>query len=73
MRLYADNRWLEENDRSLVSVIDNLDMTTTIGQMVAGILAGAAQLDADAISLRVAGARLHLLGAGRVVGKVPFN
>lgn len=67
-------RWLEDSGKSLVSVEDKLDMTTTIGRMMAGFLAGAAEMEAEAISARVAGARAHLLRHGRVVGgTVPYG
>ncbi|WP_084622181.1 recombinase family protein [Demequina oxidasica] len=65
---------LDARGRSLASVADNLDMSTTIGQIVAGVLAGFAQMEAEAISARVAAARTHLLLNGRSVGGgVPFG
>jgi len=59
---------LDGQGRSLVSVEDNLDMTTTIGQIVAGVIAGFAQMEAEAISDRVKGARSYLIANGRSVG-----
>lgn len=65
---------LEASGRTLVSIEDHLDMTSTMGQILAGILAGFAQMEAEAISSRVKGARTHLLTAGRVVGgTVPYG
>jgi DNA invertase Pin-like site-specific DNA recombinase len=67
-------RWLDENGKSLVSVMDNLDMTTSMGRIVAGILAGFAEMEAEAISTRVAAARNYLLSNGRVPGgKLPYG
>lgn len=59
---------LEEHGAGLASVTEGLDLTTTIGQMVATNLAYFAQMEAEAISVRVKEARTHLLRAGRVVG-----
>jgi site-specific DNA recombinase len=65
---------LEDDGRSLVSVMDRLDMTSTMGQILAGVLAGFAQKEAEDIGARVAAARTHLLNAGRVVGgTVPYG
>lgn len=65
---------LQEREKSLVSISDNLDLSTTIGQIVAGVLAGFAQMEAEAISDRVAAARRHLLHAGRVPGgSLPYG
>lgn len=65
---------LDDQERSLVSVMDNLDMTTTMGRIVAGVIAGFAQMEAEAISDRVKGARSKLIRDGRVVGgTVPYG
>lgn len=65
---------LETHDRSLVSIGDNLDMSTTIGQIVAGVLAGFAQMEAEATRDRVSAARRHLLNNGRLPGgTVPYG
>jgi DNA invertase Pin-like site-specific DNA recombinase len=67
-------KWLDANGKSLVSVMDNLDMTTTMGRMVAGLLAGFAEMEAEAISTRVSAARKYLLENGRVVGgAIPYG
>lgn len=67
-------KWLDEQGKSLVSVVDRLDMTTTVGRMVAGLLAGFAEMEAEAISTRVTAARNFLIRNGRVVGgTVPYG
>lgn len=67
-------RWLDENGKSLVSVMDNVDMTTPMGRIVAGIIAGFAEMEAEAISTRVTAARNYLLNNGRVVGgSLPYG
>lgn len=68
------HRWLDDRGKALASVEENLDMTTTIGQMLAGLLAGFAQMEAEAISARVTGARAHLLANGRWPGgRAPYG
>lgn len=65
---------LTNQDRTLVSIQDNLDMGTTIGQIVAGVLAGFAQMEAETTSARVRDARRHLLKSGRLPGgAVPYG
>lgn len=59
---------LDAQGRSLVSVMDNLDMTTTMGRIVAGVIAGFAEMEAEAIRDRVTDARNYLIREGRVVG-----
>lgn len=74
VHFWDTHKWLDAHSKALVSVTDNLDMTTTIGQMVAGLLAGFAQMEAEAISLRVTGARRHLFNNGRYVGgRLPYG
>src|SRR5699024_812850 len=65
---------LEAREKSLVSVHDSLDMTTAVGRMIAGILAGFAEMEAEATSTRVTAARGHLWLAGRHSGgTVPYG
>jgi site-specific DNA recombinase len=59
---------LEEHGAGLASVTEGLDLTTTIGQMVATNLAYFAQMEAEAISARSKAARHHLIRSGRAVG-----
>ena len=65
---------LSERGRSLVSIADSLDMSTTVGQIVAGVLAGFAQMEAEGIRDRVKAARRHLLHNGRLPGgTIPYG
>jgi site-specific DNA recombinase len=65
---------LQEDGRSLASVTESLDVTTTVGQMVATTLAGSAQMEVEATSARVKDAQIKLLRAGRSVGgTVPYG
>lgn len=65
---------LEAEGKAIVSVSDSLDMTTAIGRTVASVLAGFAEMEAEAISARVTAARAHLLANGRYPGgRIPYG
>lgn len=50
--------WLQDNDKTLVCVADNIDLSTWVGRMVAGVIAGVAEGELEAISARAkAGAK----------------
>lgn len=76
-RIVVFNRAVDEltqSGRSLVSIVDNLDMSSTIGQIVAGVLAGFAQMEAEAIRDRVTAARRHRVKNGRLPGgTIPYG
>lgn len=63
--------WLEREGKALVFCKERVDGSTTVGQMMLGLLAGAAQMEAENISVRVADARRKMLVEGRAVGGVP--
>lgn len=65
---------LQERGKTLVAIDERLDLSTTVGQMIAGVLAGFAQMEAEAIRDRVAAARRHLLRVGRLPGgTIPYG
>lgn len=71
--LHADEA-LQARGAGVVSVKEPIDMTTSQGRAFATMLAVFAQMEAEAISDRVAKARSYLLRNGRVVGgKVPYG
>jgi site-specific DNA recombinase len=71
--LHADEA-LQARGAGLVCVEDPIDMTTNSGRAFATLLAVFGEMEAAAISARVAAARTYLLKAGRVVGgTVPFG
>lgn len=65
---------LQADGRSLASVTESLDVTTTVGQMIATTIAGSAQMEVEATSARVKDAQTKLLREGRSVGgAVPYG
>ena len=71
--LHADEA-LQERKAGVVAVEQPIDMTTPTGRAFATMLAVFAELEADAISGRVAAARNYLLRNGRAVGgTVPYG
>lgn len=78
---WATWAWVEQGPggvpwtpKTLVFCKERVDGATTVGQMMLGLLAGVAQMEAELISERVAGARTTLLSTGRVAGgKVPYG
>lgn len=65
---------LESRGVTLVSIEDHLDMSSTVGRILAGVLAGFAQMEAETTALRVRDARKHLLSVGRVPGgSIPYG
>lgn len=65
---------LQERKMSLVSVVDNLDLTTTDGQIMASVTAGFAQKEAENIALRVRRKHQELRDDGKWTGgQVPFG
>lgn len=65
---------LQARGAGIVAVEQSIDMTTPEGRAFAQMLAVFAEMEAAAISARVAAARRHLIRAGRVVGgKVPYG
>jgi site-specific DNA recombinase len=71
--LHADEA-LQARGAGIVAVEQTIDMTTPEGRGFATMLAVFGEMEAAAISARVAAARSHLVRAGRVVGgTVPYG
>ena len=65
---------LDAQGKAIVSVEDSLDMSTAMGRTIASVLAGFAEMEAEAISARVTAARAHLLANGRYPGgRIPYG
>lgn len=69
--LHALFGWVEENDKQLVSISENLDMSNWIGRMVAGVIAGVAEGELETIRERVSAGMRALREAGRWQGGNP--
>ncbi|NKY35243.1 recombinase family protein [Nocardia speluncae] len=63
--------WAEKHDKTIVSCNENLDFATWQGQMLAGIMAGLAQGELEAIKERTGAARRKLVTSGRWFGGRP--
>lgn len=66
--------WCFENDKVMVSVTENFDLSTWVGRMIANVIAGVAEGELEAIKERTRGSRRRLLQTGRWPGgTVPYG
>nr|WP_263436564.1 recombinase family protein [Corynebacterium coyleae] len=63
--------WIQLNDKQLVCISDNIDLSTWVGRMVAGVIAGVAEGELEAITERVTAGQKALREAGRFRGGTP--
>ena len=63
--------WLMENDKQLVCINDNIDLSGWAGRMLAGIIAGLAEGELEAITERVTAGQKALREQGRFRGGIP--
>ncbi|AEJ93574.1 serine integrase [Mycobacterium phage Airmid] len=64
--------WVMENDKTLVCVSENLDLSTWIGRMIANVIAGVAEGELEAIRERTKGSQKKLRELGRWGGGKPY-
>ena len=64
-------QWAKTNAKTVVSITESLDLSSTVGLMVAQILAGVAQMELEAIQARQSGSQAHLRQVGRWPGGNP--
>lgn len=65
-------RYADENNVNLVSATEPFDMSTTLGRMLANMIASVAEMELDAIKERNASAYYHNRAQGKWTGGVPF-
>jgi DNA invertase Pin-like site-specific DNA recombinase len=66
--------WMLDNDKTLVCVSDNIDLSTWVGRLVANVIAGVAEGELEAIRERTKASRKKLLEDGRWPGgTVPYG
>ena len=66
--------WCYEHDRTLTTVSDSIDLSTTNGRMIATIIASLAEAELDAIRERTRSGRKKLVALGRWYGgRVPYG
>lgn len=66
--------WVMDNEKVIVCVSDNIDLSTWVGRLVANVLAGVAEGELEAIRERTRASRKKLLEDGRWPGgPIPFG
>jgi site-specific DNA recombinase len=66
--------WCFENEKDLVSVTENFDLSTWVGRLIAGVIAGVAEGELEAIKERTGASRAKLRTLGRWAGgKAPYG
>ncbi len=63
--------WIQENNKQLVCISDNIDLSTWVGRMVAGVIAGVAEGELEAITERITSSKQALRADGRFQGGPP--
>ena len=66
--------FMVEHDKTLVCISDNIDLSTWVGRMVAGVIAGVAEGELEAIQERTRASYDKLIRSGRFPGgTVPYG
>lgn len=66
--------WMIDNEKTLVCVSDNIDLSTWVGRLIATVIAGVAEGELEAISERNKASRKALLESGRWPGgRIPYG
>lgn len=63
--------WCQENNKTLVCVSDNIDLSTWVGRLIANVIAGVAEGELEAIGERIRSSRKKLTEVGRWPGGRP--
>lgn len=66
--------WITDNDKTLVSISENIDLSTWVGRMIANVIAGVAEGELEAIKERVTASKKKLRESGRWDGgRIPYG
>lgn len=66
--------WIQDNDKQLVCISDNIDLSSWAGRMVANVIAGVAEGELEAIRERVTAGKRAVRKQGRFQGGIaPFG
>jgi len=66
--------WIQENEKQLVCISDNIDLSTWVGRLVAGVIAGVAEGELENLTDRVSAGMRELRQTGRFQGgAAPFG
>lgn len=63
--------WIQENDKTLVCISDNIDLSNWVGRLIASVIAGIAEGELEAITERVRAGRAQVRKEGRWGGGNP--
>lgn len=63
--------WIQENEKQLVCIADNIDLSTWVGRLIASVIAGVAEGELEAITERNKAANRTLRANGRWQGGAP--
>lgn len=65
--------WIRDNDKELVCISENLDLSNWVGRMIANVIAGVAEGEFETLTERVTAGKRAVRKAGRFQGGVaPF-
>lgn len=66
--------WTMDNDKTMVCVSDNIDLSTWVGRLVASVIAGVAEGELEAIRERLVSSHRKLRSVGRWHGgRIPYG
>lgn len=66
--------WIQDNDKTLACVADNIDLSNWVGQLVASVIAGVAEGELEAIRTRASASYKKLVETGRWPGgRYPYG
>lgn len=63
--------WVTENNKTLVCVSDNIDLSTWVGRLIASVIAGIAEGELEAITERIRAGKAQSRKEGRYNGGTP--
>ena len=62
--------WIRDNDKELVCISENLDLSNWVGRMIANVIAGVAEGELETLTERVTAGKRAVRKAGRSQGRV---
>lgn len=72
LELHKVFAWVQDHNKQLVCVADNIDLSTWVGRMIASVIAGLAEGELEAITERITAAKAKQREIGRWTGGHPL-